>query len=420
MPLPHDSLARLSNIALRGLTLTSKFALVFFLAKFLEPAQLGLFGLLAATIGYAIYVVGFEFYTYSTREMIGADARRRLELVKNQAAFHGVAYAVSLPLLLAVFWRGWLPWSYFGWLVVLLVLEHVAQELNRILVAVSQPLVASGVLFLRSGAWCWVAMAAMWTVPQARSLHFVLAAWAVGAALACALAIGRVLRFDDAATSPSIDWRWIGKGLRVAAPLLLASLSIRGIFTIDRYWVESAAGLSALGAYVLFIGMATAVLSFLDAGVIDFLYPRLVAAARAQDDAAFQEGMATLQRHVVVVTASLVPACWLLSEPLLRWLDKPVYLDNLHVLKWLLLAVSIYAIGLIPHVGLYARGRDRALVSSQLAGFAVFLGTALVIDRGRGLMAVAMALCLAFSVMLVWKWVAYRSLRQARAQAALA
>ena len=420
MPVPHDSLAKLSNIALRGLTLTSKFALVFFLAKFLQPDQLGLFGLLAATIGYAIYVVGFEFYTYSTREMIGADARVRLGRIRDQAAFHGVAYAVSLPLLLAVFWQGWLPWSYFFWLLVLLVLEHVAQELNRILVAVSQPLAASLVLFLRSGAWCWVAVAAMWAAPQARSLHFVLAAWMVGATLACALALGRVLRFDRAAASRPIDWRWIGKGLKVATPLLLASLSIRGIFTIDRYWVENIAGLSALGAYVLFIGMATAVLSFLDAGVIDFLYPRLVAAARARDDTAFQQGMATLQRHVIVVTASLVLACWLLSEPLLRWLDKPVYLDNLHVLKWLLLAIAIHAISLIPHVGLYARGRDRALVFSQLAGFAVFLAAALASGAGDRLMAVARALCLAFSVMLVWKWVAYRSLRQARASTVLA
>jgi O-antigen/teichoic acid export membrane protein len=412
-----DSLARLSNIALRGLTLTSKFALVFFLAKLLEPDQLGLFGLLAATIGFALYVLGFEFYSYSTREILGAAPQRRLGFIRDQAAFHVVAYAVSLPLLLLVFWRGWLPWSYLPWLLALLVLEHIAQELNRILVAVSQQLVASMVLFLRSGAWCWVAVTAMWYVPSTRSIHFVLAAWTVGVAMACALAIDRVLRFDRTALAQSIDWGWIAAGLKVAAPLLLASLSVRAIFTIDRYWVESTASLGTLGAYVLFIGMASAVLSFLDAGVIDFLYPRLVVAAKAGDDDTFRKGMAALQRQIIVVTGSLCLACWLLSEPLLKWLGKPIYLEHLYVLKWLLLAVAIYAVGLIPHVGLYARGKDRALVLSQLAGFTVFLAAAIVGDHSQGLMGVARALCLAFSVMLLWKVVAYRSLQQGRASA---
>ena len=412
-----DSLARVSNIALRGLTLTSKFALVFFLAKLLAPDQLGLFGLLAATIGFALYVLGFEFYSYSTREIIGSAPQRRLGFIRDQAAFHVVAYVVSLPLLLLVFWRGWLPWSYLPWLLALLVLEHTAQELNRILVAVSQPLVASIVLFLRSGAWCWLAIAAMWHVPSTRSIHFVLALWTVGVATACALAIDRVLRFDRAALAESINWRWIATGLKVAAPLLLASLSIRAIFTIDRYWVESIAGLGTLGAYVLFVGMASAVLSFLDAGVIDFIYPRLVIAAKAGDDETFRKGMATLRRQVLAATGSLCLACWMLSEPLLNWLDKPIYLEHLYVLKWLLLAVSIYAVGLIPHIGLYAHGRDRALVLSQLAGFAVFLAVAIVGDHAQGLMNVATALCLAFSVMLAWKFVAYRSLQQGRASA---
>ena len=55
------SLARLFNMALRGLTLASKFLLIFFLARFLEPAELGLYGLVVATIGYALYLLGLDF-----------------------------------------------------------------------------------------------------------------------------------------------------------------------------------------------------------------------------------------------------------------------------------------------------------------------------------------------------------------------
>jgi hypothetical protein len=56
-----DVFIRLINISLRGMTLVSKFLLIFFLAGFLEPKELGLYGLLAATIGYSMYLLGFEF-----------------------------------------------------------------------------------------------------------------------------------------------------------------------------------------------------------------------------------------------------------------------------------------------------------------------------------------------------------------------
>ena len=65
-----NHLARLVSIVLRGMTLGSKFLLIFILARFLTPAELGLYGLLAATIGYALHLLGLDFYTYTTRELL--------------------------------------------------------------------------------------------------------------------------------------------------------------------------------------------------------------------------------------------------------------------------------------------------------------------------------------------------------------
>lgn len=48
-------LDRLLNLALRGMMLAAKFLLILFLARFLEPSELGLYGLLVAAIGYALY-----------------------------------------------------------------------------------------------------------------------------------------------------------------------------------------------------------------------------------------------------------------------------------------------------------------------------------------------------------------------------
>src|SRR5690606_16168777 len=70
--LSHASRRTLFNIGLRGLTLSSRFLLLFALARWLSPAELGLFGLVSAIVGYGIYLVGLEFYAFATRELIRA------------------------------------------------------------------------------------------------------------------------------------------------------------------------------------------------------------------------------------------------------------------------------------------------------------------------------------------------------------
>lgn len=58
MPTP---VTRLINLNLRTVTLLSKFALIFVLAKLLEPAEVGLYGLLAATVALGFMALGYDF-----------------------------------------------------------------------------------------------------------------------------------------------------------------------------------------------------------------------------------------------------------------------------------------------------------------------------------------------------------------------
>ena len=58
------------SIVLKIITLLSKFILIFILAKYLKPYEIGIFGLVLATVGIGIYFIGFEFYTFSLRNFI--------------------------------------------------------------------------------------------------------------------------------------------------------------------------------------------------------------------------------------------------------------------------------------------------------------------------------------------------------------
>jgi O-antigen/teichoic acid export membrane protein len=412
--MPTKKITRLINIALRGMTLASKFLLIFFLARFLEPAELGVYGLLTATISYALYLLGFDFYTFTTREILKCSRNEWGGLLKDQGALSLVLYAIFLPLLSLVFIKGLLPWHVAGWFFVLLVLEHLTQELGRLLIAISEQLLASAVLFLRSGIWAVAVTALMFVTPEARSLDVIMGAWTAGGILALLLGVYRLNRLGIAGWRKEIDWNWIWKGLKVAIPLLLATLAIRGVFTLDKYWFGSLAGLDVLGAYVLYIGICNALMSFLDAGVFAFIYPGLISAYNKQDSAAFRHGLRKMLIQTLVLTAAFSLIAIVLIDPLLNWLDQPLYLEHKNLFQWLLLATLLYAVGMVPHFALYAQGQDRPIIHSHIASLICFIPTTWLASIHWPDLAVPLGMCTAFALILIWKSWAYCALTPAK------
>jgi O-antigen/teichoic acid export membrane protein len=69
-------MTRLIAASLRLATLVARFIFILALAKFLPPAELGLYGLLFATIIFFLTILGFDFYTYAHRELIVTEPTR--------------------------------------------------------------------------------------------------------------------------------------------------------------------------------------------------------------------------------------------------------------------------------------------------------------------------------------------------------
>ena len=391
------------NIALRAATLASRFLLIFFLARFLEPAQLGLYGLLTATIGYSLYLLGFDFYTFTTREVLKRERQEWGGLLKDQGALSLVLYAIFIPLLSMIFVQGLLPWSLAGWFFALLVLEHLNQELSRLLIAISEQLLASVMLFLRQGTWAIGVTALMAVEPTTRSLDYILGAWTVAGLVAVLAGAYRLTQLRIGGWNKKVDWRWIASGLKVSIPLLVATLALRGVFTLDRYWLQSLGGLEIVGAYVLFMGISGTLMTFLDAGVFAFSYPGLISAHHKQQPVLFRKNLRLLLTQTVILSVAFSIVSMLLLSFLLSWLNKPLYTAQEHLYPWVLITMVLNALGMVPHYALYAQGIDRPIIHSHIASLFVFLITTWVFSQYWPLLAVPLGLCAAFLLILVWK-----------------
>ena len=247
-----------------------------------------------------------------------------------------------------------------------------------------------------------------------RDLNMVLGAWTLGSLFALVLGVYRLKQLNISGWRKKIDWQWIGKGLKIAIPLLIATLALRGLFTVDRYWFADLASLQTLGAYVLFMGISSALVSFLDAGVFAFIYPGLISAYHNKDSAAFKLKLRGLLLQTLIFAGVFAIVALLIIDPLLTWLDKPLYLEHKDLFPWTLLITLLYSIGMIPHYALYAQGLDRPIIQSHIASFLIFFPVTWLLSRYWPLQAVPAGLCIAFLFILLWKCLAFVRLTPAQ------
>lgn len=356
----HRTWQQSFSLGLRLVSLASKFLVVLLMAKYLSARELGVYGLIAAGTGYALLLVGMDFYTYTTREMLAAGRDRWAQMLRSQAALFGVQYVVVGPTLLiaALFADS----ALVGWFGVILVLEHLTQEFNRLFVTMEKQVTATIILFFRSGGWCVLAIPALVFVPRLRSLEAVLGLW-VGSLVAGA-AVGGILLARERLEGwrAPVDWPWTRRGVRVAIPLLLATLAMRAVLNLDRFLVQQLGGLEVVGAYVFYIGIAAAMLALVESGVVVYFYPAMIRARAQRQPAALLQAMKSMAIAVGFVSTLYVVFTMLVIDLLVALLDDPVYGAHQDLMLPALLAMTAMGLSLVPHYGLYALHKDRKLL----------------------------------------------------------
>jgi hypothetical protein len=172
--------------------------------------------------------------------------------------------------------------------------------------------------------------------------------------------------------------------------------------------MEDIAGLDMLAAYVFFFGMANSIFSFVDAAIISFKYPRLVYAARHGDRAGFQNLMRSLRWQVILATLLFSVFVLIVAHALLLWLDRPIYTEEIQFFYWLLAAMGLFGISMIPHMGLYACGQDRSIVTAHILSLIVFVGGVALMKSQLASTAIPIGLVLAFLFLWLFKEARYR------------
>ncbi len=388
-----------------------RFLLVFFLARYLAPEDVGMYGLLVATIGFTIYVLGLDLYTFTSREILKSPRVAWRGMVSSHFSLLAPVGVLGLSASLLFFAGGALPWSLLLWFLALTPTEHVGYEVDRMLIAMSDQLNASLLVLLRQGILPTAVIPLFLIAPGVRSLETVLALWAVLNVIAVAVGLGLLIyktRGGDRGWRAGLDWRWVVNGLKVALPFLIGTLSVKALFTLDRQAVAVFGSLADVGVYTFAMSVAAGLTNVLAVSVHQFSYPRLVTVAHDRDMAEFRTQSRRLWiQSLVLVVLAIVGV--LLAEPiLLDWVGEPVYARHAWLIPVSMAVIGVYNLSLVPHYVLYAVHADIAIVRitiGALLAFLVGIATTLL-SGGSGLLAAVVGVGAGSMVLLAGKAVA--------------
>lgn len=362
-----------ANVILRGLVLGTRLVLLVVLARLLEPADVGLYGLVAATVSFGILIIGGDFYTFSHRELLSGSHKNWWFVIQHHLIAISLLYVFVLPLAGTVFWLNLLPGWVGPFLFLILVGEHMAQELYRLLVVMGRQLIASVILVLRMAAWVWIFIPIIWFDIYPASLKALFVAWIAG--LISAVAFGATIVIKDIPDRRlvGVDRRWLLQGFKIGAIFLAGTICLRLLFTLDRYLVEYFSAPDYLAVYVVYSGLAMTIQSVVDPAIFAFLYPRAVAEFRRGDVTAFKKSISRMMMAATVLAVLLAALIGTCGPLIMDWTGRPLYSANFATLWILLCASVVFVVSMAPHYELYARSLDRSILMAHLIGVLAFI-----------------------------------------------
>jgi len=394
------------NLGLRGLSMLAKFLLIIYIGKYLSVDELGEYGLFATTITIAIYFLGFDFYTYNTREILAKEENERLPLIRDQFIFHLLVYVIALPLLLTIFTLGIIKTEFIIYFYLILVFEHLSQELYRLYTTLKKPLFANFLLFMRTGLWVY-AVISLWyfNIEGMMNLKTVLYGWTVGSFMSIIIGVVYLKKdYDFKSLTEKIDWLWIKNGVKVSIPFFIGTLAYKVIEFSDRYMIDYYMTKADVGIYTFFSGIANTINIVVFTLVIMIYYPLLVEQYQNKNMDMFKKTLKVFSIKTITFSIFSALGILLLIGFVLDFMGKVEFQNNIEVLWILIIANIILNISFIPHYVLYVAQQDITIRDATLIGASLNIVLNLMLIKNYGIVGAAISTLLSFLIILLIKY----------------
>ncbi|WP_170251707.1 lipopolysaccharide biosynthesis protein [Aquimarina intermedia] len=356
----------LANLILRGASLLLKFVFVVFIGKYsIDESNLGIYGIFNSSIGYTIYIVGFEYYVYVSRKI--TQEKTEIEYyLKHQLVFYSLTYLLLLPLIIFIlFGFNFIEYSYILLFCVVLIAEHLGQEVFRLLSVLKKPLKANFVLLIRC---LWIVLSIVHYLSfKEISIRTYFLFWSLSSLFGLLIGILLMKKYVDfkKLLYVNVNFYEIKKGVKVSLFFFISSLSIQTILLSGRFFLDFHYNKQIVGVYTFYSNIINLIEVVIYNLVIMIIFPYMLESAYSNKEK-FKKIATNFRKKAYLLTfiSSIIIA--LIMPLLLLFLDKSLATERLWGFYILLIGSLMYNFSLVHHYILYAFNKDKYILKAAL------------------------------------------------------
>ncbi|MCK8523326.1 oligosaccharide flippase family protein [Aquimarina sp. D1M17] len=403
-------------LLLRGASMGAKFLLMIGLSKTLSTADYGVISLIVTSITFFIFLLGFDFYNYSHREVIENKENQHAYLL-NQFWFHTIGYVVFIPIVYFIFLNEIIPFEFILPFYVLLIFEHLSQEAFRFFNLFNKPNIANITLFMRTALWIlsMVAIEYLW-LKREITIPIILTYWIIGSILSLLFSLIYVIIFcrNDLKKVAwfSIDKKWIKTGISISFPFFIGTIAYKIIEYSDRYMIDWFLGKEQVGIYSFYTNFANIVNIVVNTITITLIVPNLLRAIHSNETDRIRSTIAKFLKELYTTTIGVSVLIIIAIYPTLQWLDKSEFTSELLVYFIILIGNIFLNFSLFFHFLLYGYKKDKLILKPALFAAVLNILLNMVFIPKFGILAAAVSTLISFLLIFVLKRQYWRKLKK--------
>jgi len=397
------------NFLLRVISVFAKFLLIIYISKVLSLEILGVYNIISVTVAWAVFVLGFEFYSFSLRQIAGETEEKVALFIFNQSVFHFVGFCVlilSSPLFV---YFGFIPVNYILYFLGITLFDQLSQECYRICVALNRSQFANVIYLIKSGLWVYPLL--LWPAFQKTIyIELILQFWLGANVLALIMGLYKFRQLNI------LSWKglplkldWLYQGIKTSFPFLIISIAQLVIDFSDRYLIDYYLGKSDVGIYSFFYGIVNVPINLITNVLVAQYYSKILNNYKFEtvQSERTKVNMAFLKQNLLFGLI-MSAGCLICIHPLLNFVGKQELIGHLPLFYLMLAQVLLFSIQIVVQTVLYAKHQDRLLLYSAIGGSVTNVGLNIFLIPWFGVYGATTSTLLAMSFILVSRIILFK------------
>ena len=353
---------------LRLLAGTFQFLIIILLASKLSNEDFGIYTVFAIYINYLILLAGFNFHTYTTRELGTHERQHWPKLLMQNAKFLMVNGIMVIFIAIFIHYANLLNFNGLIFFLCILVFGSINNQIENFLLGAGYP-IQSAVNILLRALWIGPLFLLNLVFDITLSLYIVFTFWLLSEMISVCYMINSLRKYKFLKVTGVKNHYNIIKGWSVGARYTFMGLLLTLAITMQRIILGETHSMENVGVFQFYYAMAVFLPNMIEAAVFAVLLPKLIRESLSEGLNKLLQPRYGISIILVITVMVCLYIVSLFLPQIILLVDKNNFSESKEIFTLICIYSILYFISRLFHYQLYSANKDVFLTYANIIVF---------------------------------------------------